>query len=140
MSEQQVIRLKQRFENYEKAVFHLEKNIQEYSDTTIDVIKAGIIQHFELAHELAWKLMQDILKYEGESDILGSRTATRLAFNRGLISDGRTWLDMIDSRNKTVHTYDDKILNEEFKKVVELYLPLFIQFRDEVTQRCLTLD
>lgn len=140
MSEQQFICLKQRLENYQCAVGHLAKNVELYADTDLDIIKAGIIQHFELAHELAWKVMQDLLKYEGESELLGSRSVTRLAFNRGLIENGRVWLEMIESRNRSVHTYDEHILNGEFQRIVHDYLPLFLQFQTKMDLVCQNLD
>lgn len=37
-------------------------------------------------------------------------------------------MDMIDSRNKTVHTYQESILATEFEKVVNIYFKLFVDF------------
>lgn len=136
----QDIRWKQRFDNYQKAVGYLKSESEEYADTDIDVIKKGIIQSFEITHELAWKLMQDILKWEGEVDIYGSKSASRLAFNRGLITHGEVWLDMVKSRNITVHTYDETVLTEEFNKIIKDYLPLFIEFEQRVEKLCQTSD
>lgn len=133
-------RWKQRFQNYQKSVAYLKSEVEQYRDTNIDVIKKGIIQSFEITHELAWKLMQDILKNEGETDILGSKSATRLAFQRGLIRDGEIWLEMIKSRNLTVHTYDNQMLGNEFHKIVEQYLPLFVAFEDRISTLCHNLD
>ncbi|AEW76315.1 nucleotidyltransferase substrate binding protein [Aggregatibacter actinomycetemcomitans] len=138
--QQDDVRWKQRFENYKRALNQLETALHEYADTNLDIIKEGIIQRFEFTHELAWKLMQDILQAEGVVDILGSRTATRMAFNRGLIQQGDIWLEMVKSRNITVHTYDEKILAQEFSKIMTLYLPLFLQFKQRVEQLCQSLD
>lgn len=132
----QEIRWKQRFQNYQKSVIYLSTEIGHYGDTDIDVIKKGIIQSFEICHELAWKLMQDILRDEGETELLGSKSATRLAFNRGLITHGEIWLEMIKSRNLTVHTYDEAMINEEFQKIKHQYLPLFIAFEQRVNRLC----
>ncbi|WP_294377501.1 nucleotidyltransferase substrate binding protein [uncultured Clostridium sp.] len=57
------IRWKQRFENFEKTYKLLEK----YSEQTItnELEKAGIIQFFEMAFELAWKVLKDYLESEG---------------------------------------------------------------------------
>lgn len=57
----------QRFQNYQRSLFHLKNEVTQYGNTNIDVIKKGIIQSFEITHELSWKLMQDILREEGES-------------------------------------------------------------------------
>lgn len=137
---QQDIRWKQRFDKYKQALHLLESAVLEYADTEIDIIKEGIIQRFEFTHELAWKVMQDYLKAQGEVDVFGSKIATRLAFNRELINQGEIWLDMIETRNITVHTYDEKILNEQFQKVVNNYLPLFLQFQQRLEKLCQISD
>ena len=126
------IRWKQRFTNYEKALKQLTNAVNEYGKEAPDIIKEGIIQRFEFTHELAWKVMKDYLEYEGYQNINGSRTVTRMAFKIGLINNGQTWMDMIESRNRTVHVYDEKILNTEFLKIEDNYFPLFQQFYDQM--------
>ncbi len=121
-------RWKQRFSNYEKALAQLTDAIETYRDTENDLIKEGIIQRFEFTHELAWKVMKDFLEYEGYVNITGSRTATREMYNKDLLENGQEWMNMIESRNETVHTYQEKILNEEYNKIVTIYYPLFHSF------------
>jgi nucleotidyltransferase substrate binding protein (TIGR01987 family) len=126
------IRWKQRFANFEKALKQLSRGIEENSSNPSDIIKEGIIQRFEFTHELAWKVMKDFLEYEGIQNITGSRSATREAFNKGLISKGQYWMDMIESRNETVHTYIEEILESEFSKIITLYYPLFVDFYNKM--------
>lgn len=125
-------RSQQRFENYCKAVNHLKVAIDENKQTNSDLIKEGIIQRFEMTHELAWKLMKDILVEAGEQDVFGSRIVTKRAFNLGLISEGDVWMEMIESRNRTVHTYNASILETEFSKIIDQYLPLFMAFEQRI--------
>ncbi|HSI91127.1 MAG TPA: nucleotidyltransferase substrate binding protein [Adhaeribacter sp.] len=125
---EQDIRWKQRFSSYSKALQQLTNGIETNRDTTVSIIKEGIIQRFEFTHEQAWKVMRDFLQYEGYQNITGSRSATREAFNKDLITDGQTWMDMIESRNRTVHTYNEDILEEEYQKIIGLYYPLFTAF------------
>jgi nucleotidyltransferase substrate binding protein (TIGR01987 family) len=122
------IRWEQRFENYKKALFQLKQAVETYDENAIDIIKEGIIQRFEFTHELAWKVMQDYLLYDGNQNITGSRTATREAFNKGLIEKGQEWMDMIESRNKTSHTYINTILENEYKNITTIYVPLLLDF------------
>jgi len=129
---EQDIRWIQRFANFNKALAQLANGVEHNGANPEDLIKEGIIQRFEFTHELAWNVMKDFLVYEGFQDIIGSRSATREAFNKGLITDGQTWMDMIESRNKTVHTYDENILNAEFNKIVSKYFPLFIDFQTKM--------
>ena len=58
-------RWEQRFSNFEKALFQLSQGIEQNSVNPPDIIKEGIVQRFEFAHELAWKVMKDYLEYEG---------------------------------------------------------------------------
>jgi nucleotidyltransferase substrate binding protein (TIGR01987 family) len=126
------IRWIQRFSNYKKALSKLTEATETYDSLADDIIKEGIIQRFEFTHELAWKVMKDYLEYEGFKNITGSRSTTREAFNKGLISEGEKWMHMIESRNTTVHTYDEDILEDEFRKIVELYTPLLKNFCDKM--------
>ena len=126
-------RWKQRFENYKKALLQLNEAVEAYDEKSPNIIKEGVLQRFEFTHELAWKVLKDYLEYEGHQNIIGSRTATRLAFNLGLIQDGQTWMDMIESRNRTVHAYDASILETEFSKVRESYNACFIQLKEKLS-------
>lgn len=120
-------RWKQRFQNFEQAFDKLQKAVELVGKLT-DLEKEGTVHRFEFTHELAWKVMKDFLEYEGISGITGSRSATREAFNKGLISHGNSWMKMIVSRNKTVHTYMEIILEQEYKNIVEEYFPLLKAF------------
>lgn len=87
--------------------------------------KQGLIQRFEFTHELAWNVLKDYFAYQGNTAITGSRDAVREAFNKGLIQDGDTWMDMIKSRNLSTHTYDEAIANNVADKIINNYSPLF---------------
>lgn len=126
------IRWKQRFSNYEKALSQLQEGIENNGADPINIIKEGIIQRFEFTHELAWKVLKDYLLYEGIQNVTGSRSTIKEAFKIGLISDGQRWMDMIESRNNTVHTYNEKILEVEYDKIVNHYFPLFIGLKDKM--------
>lgn len=130
------IRWKQRFENYKNALNYLVTDIQVNEEFNSDTIKIAVIKDFEMTHELAWKLMKDILQDSGHTEIWGSKIASRMAFNIGLITDGDIWLEMVESRNITVHAYDNLVLSEQFDKIKNLYLPLFIQFKQRIEKLC----
>ncbi len=127
------IRWKQRLENYSKAYFQLKEAFELYENTQLPIIKEGIIQRFEFTHELSWKLLKDYLIWQGYQNINGSRDAVKTSFNIGLISNGKIWIEMIRSRNNTVHTYDKNILETEYTKIKDLYLPLFEELFNQMT-------
>ncbi|MDR1290671.1 MAG: nucleotidyltransferase substrate binding protein [Planctomycetaceae bacterium] len=70
--------------------------------------------------------------YQGQTFITGSRDATREAFNRNLIEDGETWMEMIKSRNLSSHTYDGEIIEGLVEKIVNSYYPLFVALKDKM--------
>jgi nucleotidyltransferase substrate binding protein (TIGR01987 family) len=104
------IRWKQRFSNYQKSLDFLEYALQ--IDNPDIVQKAGIIQFFELTHELAWKLLKDYLEAQGFMDVKSPRDAIKKSFEIGLISDGQVWLELLLDRNLTAHTYDEEKASE----------------------------
>ncbi len=142
----QDIRWQQRFSNYVKAFFKLEEAVkkinEEYQikeDGTIDeddflddIIKEGLIQRFEYTHELAWNVMKDFLENAGNNNIFGSKDATKEAFAAGIITNGDVWMDMIKSRNKTSHTYNEETADDIFLKIVHQYYQEFNQFKNRM--------
>lgn len=140
------IRWEQRFSNYNKALLKLENAVikvrDEYKideDGEIDedeflddIIKEGLIQRFEYTHELAWNVMKDFLENAGNTNIFGSKDATREAFAAELITDGDVWMDMIKSRNKTSHTYNEETADDIFMRIVHQYIEEFLKFRDKM--------
>ena len=128
---EQDIRWLQRLENYSKALRKLEEAVeivnQNFDSPNIDLLKEGLIQRFEFTHELAWKVMKDYLEYQGYSDIKGSRDAFRKSIAVGII-ESPLWIDSIQTRNITSHTYDEEISNTVIEKIISIYFPLMKQF------------
>jgi hypothetical protein len=59
---------------------------------------------------------------------MGSKSATRESFNKGLIVEGQIWMDMIKSRNETVHTYNEEVLDVEYDNIIHKYYPVIKEF------------
>lgn len=128
------IRWHQRLNNYGKALHQMTRMMNKYPELN-DFELQGLIKSFEYTFELAWNVIKDYYSYQGITTIQGSRDAFRMAYNRGLIQNGSVWMNMIDSRILTVHSYDEetagKIINsiteeyyEEFKKLHNSLLDL----------------
>ncbi|WP_417359731.1 nucleotidyltransferase substrate binding protein [Galbibacter sp.] len=148
MSKRHDIRWEQRFSNYakafnkfEEAVNYIKQNYldghtpeesQHLGDILNDILKLGLIQSFEYTHELAWNVMKDYAAYQGNVAITGSRDAIREAFSNGLISNGKIWMDMIISRNKTSHTYNEETADEIFRVILEDYHPALKTFLEKM--------
>jgi nucleotidyltransferase substrate binding protein (TIGR01987 family) len=125
------IRWEQRFNNYKKALAKLGEAVQLDAQRVLSELeKQGTIQAFEYTHELAWKVMQDFFIDQGNTEIRGSKDATRQAFSVDLITDGDKWMEMIRSRNLTSHTYNEEISDEIYKNIVSVFYPLFVAFKE----------
>jgi nucleotidyltransferase substrate binding protein (TIGR01987 family) len=128
-SENKDIRWEQRFANYSRALKQLSKAVKLADERMLsDLEEQGLIQAFEFTHELAWNVIRDYFAYQGNFEINGSRDATREAFNKGLISDGEGWMEMIKSRNKSSHTYNEEVAEEIVERIRDLYYDLFKLF------------
>jgi nucleotidyltransferase substrate binding protein (TIGR01987 family) len=129
------IRWKQRFSNYKKALLQMELFVAKGKLSILE--KQGFIKSFEYTYELAWNTMKDYYQYQGTTEsIQGSRDIFRLAFKMGLIDDGSKWMDMIQSKIQTVHTYDEKIANKIVDLILNHYYPLFVNLRQKMDSLC----
>jgi nucleotidyltransferase substrate binding protein (TIGR01987 family) len=117
------IRWLQRFSNFKKAFKKLESAAKMKSLNELE--QEGLIQRFEYTYELAWNTIKDLLEYQGFSGITGSRDAFKQAIERGLIKHGDIWMQMIGSRQKTSHVYDEDEADEIAEIIIDNYIPQF---------------
>ncbi len=122
-------RWQQRLNNYDNAFRQLKAAVLLAAERKLsDLEKQGLIQAFEVTHELAWNVMKDYFLHQGNPDITGSRDAVREAFHKQLITDGEYWMEMIKSRNQTSHTYNREVANDIVNKVINVYFHSFESF------------
>ncbi len=79
VDEQQDIRWKQRFQNFVKAIMHLDAALQLKDPDILQ--KAGIIQFFEMSYELAWNTLKDYLEEQGFVDVKSPRSDLKRHLN-----------------------------------------------------------
>ncbi len=97
-----------------------------------DLEKQGFIQGFEFTFELAWNVMKDYLEEQGIFDIVGSKAAVKNAFQNGLIDDGQIWMDMIESRNISSHSYDEETANKIIEQIKNIYFLHFQKYLNKM--------
>ena len=128
------IRWLQRFDNFQRALLVLERGVRLAQRRELSELEQqGLIQGFEFTHELAWNLLKDFLTHQGIAGVVGSRDATRLAFQNNLISDGDTWMAMIRSRNQSSHTYNLEQAQAIARDVSTLFYPAFSALNERFT-------
>lgn len=126
----QDIRWMQRLKYFSKALSQLTKFIEKVDLNELEI--QGLIQSFEYTFELVWNTLKDYFEEQGETNIHGSRDVFRLAFKRGLIEDGETWMDMIKSRTLTSHTYNEDIAEKIAADIVKRYYPEFVALQTKM--------
>jgi nucleotidyltransferase substrate binding protein (TIGR01987 family) len=131
------VRWIQRLNNYQIALKRLLNAVQlSHIRPLSELEEQGLIQAFEFTHELSWKVMKDFLgEQDGGLSISGSKDAVRMAFSRGLITNGEMWMEMIASRNLSSHTYDEATAHQVVQRVTLEYMALFAAFSAEMDRR-----
>lgn len=117
------IRWIQRFENLQKSINNLleaKKCIEQ--DGPRKIYTMALIQAFEIAFELSWKTMKNYLEYNGIV-VDTPRSAIKESFANHIITNGQSWIDMMEARNTTSHTYNEEYANELVNDILNIYIP-----------------
>ncbi len=124
------VRWIQRASHFAKALSQLEEAVDLAQQRPLSRLEEqGLIQAFEYTHELAWNTLKDFLESRGASALYGSKDATRQAFKAGLIENGEAWMDMIQSRNLTSHTYNEALASKIASAILNTYVAEFKALR-----------
>lgn len=126
------IRWIQRLDNWTKALNQLTRFMNR--DELNELEEQGLIQCFEYNHELAWKTQKDFLEAQGVTDLFGSKNVAKQAFVSGLIDNGKVWMDMIESRNLTSHTYNEETTQKIVADIVDRYYAAFCVLHQKLTE------
>lgn len=125
------MRWKQRFQNYEKAFLLLQRTLDIKNPSEAE--KGGLIQFYEMAFELAWKLMKDYLDELGFT-VNSPREAIKQGFQSGIIENGQGWIDALEDRNLTTHTYDESTAEKVVSTIRTSYYPMLRQLYELLGQ------
>lgn len=118
------IRWKQRFRNLDKALASLTAAGPALAADPGNVLmQAGIIQMFEFTFELAWKTLKDYLESEG-FQVSSPKATLRQAVQCGYIADGELWMEALQCRNTTTHTYDEQFAAQVADDITRRYTPM----------------
>ena len=118
------IRWRQRFENFDRALGLLQEALADGQENLSPLEQEGAAQRLEYTLELAWKCMKDYLEDSGVTISPATpRQVIKEAFVAKIITDGQTWIDMLNHRNLLSHTYDFAVFEEAIRATEEHYLP-----------------
>lgn len=106
-------------------------------DLENEFIISGVIDKFFIQFELSWKVLKQLLLYEGD-DVgrTGSpREIIKAAYARYDFIDEEIWLVMLKERNDTTHIYNEAKAKEMVGKIVDLYIGEFDKLQKEIISR-----
>ena len=121
-----------KFDNYVSHLRVLESADKESMDN--EFIISGIIDKFSIQFELGWKVLKQLLAYEGSK-------ASATGSPRGIIKEayavypffrGEVWLDMLKDRNDMTHIYDGNAAKELVNRILDIYIPQFQMLETEL--------
>lgn len=121
--------LEKKIKDLEKSVNRLkeayEKTAEHRGDEEYQFFRDSAIQRFEFTVEILWKSLKSFLYAVEGINCKSPKGCIREFFSSGYITPEETTnlLEMIDSRNKTSHTYHEEIAEEIFLELKE-YIPL----------------
>lgn len=83
-----------------------------------EIVRDSVIKRFELVFELLWKLIKK-LAFEENLECYSPKSCFKIAYQMGFIEDEEIFLDMLEYRNLTVHTYDEYDAERVYKFVCD---------------------
>ena len=121
-----------KFENYASNLRVLARADKE--DLNNEFVISGVIDKFSVQFELGWKLLKELLAYEGsKASVTGSpRGIIKEAYAVYPFFDGDIWLDMLKDRNDMAHIYNGNAANDLVKRILEEYIPQFLKLEEEL--------
>lgn len=121
-----------KFENFEVHLQTLKKAPMEDLDN--EFIISGIIDKFYIQFELGWKMLKELLQYEGKAiRVTGSpRSIVKEAYNCYDFMREDIWLEMLKNRNDTTHIYDGESAKNLVNVIITDYIPEFQRVLDKL--------
>ena len=106
-------------------------------DLTNEFIISGIVDKFFIQFELGWKLLKDLMRYEGRAvSASGSpRAILKEAYLLFDFLDEDMWLTMLRARNDMMHIYSSARAEALVEEILMRYIPAFEQMERGLSER-----
>jgi nucleotidyltransferase substrate binding protein (TIGR01987 family) len=132
-------RIESVFDQYLKALNTLQTavNLVEFANKaekeSYNLFRDGAIQRFEYTFEIAWKLIKRVAEFKGYK-CNSPRDAFKLGYKLEIINEEyeTVFLDMIEKRNLTVHTYNEETAVEIYTFIKEKAVKAFESIVDKI--------
>lgn len=102
-----------------------------------DIYRTGVIGQFNLTFELAWKALQEILRFHGAegADTGSPREILQLGYKLGFVNDSAVWLLMLKKRNTSVHIYNEQEVDEMILLIRDSFIPAFVALEKTLREK-----
>uniref|UniRef100_UPI0040276204 HI0074 family nucleotidyltransferase substrate-binding subunit n=1 Tax=Agathobacter rectalis TaxID=39491 RepID=UPI0040276204 len=106
-------------------------------DLTNDFIVSGIIDKYYIQFELGWKVLKELLRYEGanQAETGSPREIIKTAYAYYDFIDESVWLGMLRDRNDTTHIYNEEAARQLVNKVLDSYIHEFQVLEMKIKER-----
>ena len=124
-----------KFDHYRANLAVLSKADQQ--DLENEFIIGGIIAKFMIQFELGWKVLKELLQYEGRSEARSGspREILKTAFQVYDFVDEDIWLGMLKDRNSMGHMYDGNAARRLARTIIDVYFPAFRHLEREIIEK-----
>ncbi|MDA8131849.1 MAG: HI0074 family nucleotidyltransferase substrate-binding subunit [Elusimicrobia bacterium] len=82
-----------------------------------DIVRDSAIQRFEFTMDMAWKLVKTCLEEKYGVVCQSPKECFRAAYNQKLLQYDEFWLQLVDMRNQTSHTYKEELAQSVYERL-----------------------
>ena len=82
-----------------------------------DIVRDSAIQRFEFTIDMAWKLLKTCLEEKYGVVCQAPKECFREAYKQKLLAYDEFWLELVDMRNQTSHTYKEELAQSVFERL-----------------------
>lgn len=123
-------------EEYSTALEDLRSYIQRARKNGLNESQSReLIINFEVAHELALKVMTKYFEKQGKGPFSGSRDLTAEAFHADLIDDGKAWLDIVIDRIQYNPVYSIDTQDKFLYNIQHKYIHMLEKFEGVMSEK-----
>lgn len=114
---------------FKKAISRLEDVLAQEKN---EFIQDSAIQRFEFTFDLSWKALKTYLEEEKGVICNSPKECFKEAYKQGILEYDEFWLEIVDYRNQTSHTYNEAAA-EEIYEILPKTLEYFKKLLEKIS-------